>query len=318
MRTIDPATVNELLDAPSLVAALHAAFRDGAVTPLRHHHGIAMGARDDATLLLMPAWDSEVPPRHIGVKTVTVHPDNPTQAAPQPSVQGAYLLLDGQTGVPRALIDGPTLTARRTAAASALASRFLSRPDSQRLVMVGTGRLVPDLIMAHCAERPITHVSVWGRDMEKSENLARRMSGRGFAVEASDDLEAAITGADIVSCATTSRTPVFAGVWLQPGTHVDLVGGFRPDMREADDAAIARARIFVDTRAGAMAEAGDIAQPLEAGLIAADDIIAELAELCRDEHMGRTSIGEITLFKSVGTALEDLAAAELLIDRLEP
>ncbi len=311
-------TVNALLDIPSLVSALHAAFRDGGVTPVRHHHSIPMGAREDATLLLMPAWDSEVPPRYIGVKIVTVHPDNPTQTAPQPSVQGAYLLLDGQTGMPRALIDGPALTARRTAAASALASRFLSRPDSRRLVMVGTGRLAPDLIKPHCAERPITHVAVWGRDADKAENLARRMSGHGFAIEASGDLEAAITNADIITCATTSRTPVFAGEWLAPGTHVDLVGGFRPDMREADDTAITRARIFVDTRAGAMSEAGDIVQPMESGLIAADDIIAELCELCRDEHVGRASAGEITLFKSVGTALEDLAAAELLIDRLTP
>jgi len=318
LQTIDPATVNELLDAPSLVAALHAAFRDGATTPVRHHHNIPMGARDDATLLLMPAWDSEVPPRHIGVKTVTVHPDNPTQnpADPQPSVQGAYLLLDGQTGVPRALIDGPALTARRTAAASALASRFLSRPDSQRLVMIGTGRLAPDLMMAHCGERPIEHVAVWGRDPSNTEKLVHRMAGHGLRVEACGDLEAAIAAADIVSCATTSRTPVFDGSWLTPGTHVDLVGGFRPDMREADDTAIARARIFVDTRAGAMSEAGDIVQPLEAGLITADDIIAELSELCRDEHVGRASVGEITLFKSVGTALEDLAAAELLINRL--
>ncbi|MEP4377810.1 MAG: ornithine cyclodeaminase family protein [Alphaproteobacteria bacterium] len=320
MQTIDPATVDALLDAPSLVAALHAAFRDGAVTPVRHHHNIPMGTRDDATLLLMPAWDNEAPPRHIGVKTVTVHPDNPTRspAAPQPSVQGAYLLLDGQTGAPRALIDGPALTARRTAAASALASRFLSRPDSHRLVMIGTGRLAPDLILAHCAERPIDQVLVWGRDTDKAAGLARRMSGHGFAVAACDDLEGAITNADIVSCATTSRTPVFRGEWLSPGTHVDLVGGFRPDMREADDTAIMRARIFVDTRAGAMAEAGDITQPLAAEMIAADDILAEFSELCRDEHVGRASVGEITLFKSVGTALEDLAAAELLIDRLAP
>jgi alanine dehydrogenase len=302
LRTIDPATVNELLDTPSLVAALHAAFRDGGVTPVRHHHSIPMGARDGATLLLIPAWDTEVPPRHIGVKTVTVHPEKPTRspAEPHPSIQGVYLLLDGQTGAPQALIDGPALTARRTAAASALASRFLSRMDSQRLVMVGTGRVAPELIIAHCAERPISHVAVWGRDADKAEKLARRMSGQGFGIEACGDLEAAIANADIVSCATTSRTPVFAGEWLSPGTHVDLVGGFRPDMREANDTA------------------GDIVQPLEAGLIAADDIVAELSELCRDEHIGRSSITEITMFKSVGKALEDLAAAELLIDRLTP
>lgn len=318
LQTIDPATVDALIDAPSLVAALHAAFRDGAVAPVRHHHNIHMGARDDATLLLMPAWDNRLPPRHIGVKTVTVHPDNPSQGTPQPSVQGAYLLLYGQTGAPRALIDGPALTARRTAAASALASRFLSRPNSQRLVMIGTGRLAPDLITAHRAERPIAHVAVWGREQKKAENLARRMSGQGFDIVACDDLEGAIADADIVSCATTSRRPFFDGEWLAPGTHVDLVGGFRPDMREADDTVISRARVFVDTRTGAMSEAGDITQPLAAGLIAADDIVAELSELCRDEHIGRSSITEITMFKSVGTALEDLAAAELLIDRIGP
>lgn len=320
MRTIDPATVNELLDAPSLVAALHTAFRDGAVAPVRHHHNIPMGTRDDATLLLMPAWDGEIPPRHIGVKTVTVHPDNPSHdpSAPQPSVQGVYLLLDGRTGAPRALIDGPALTARRTAAASALASRFLSRPNSRRLVMIGTGRLAPELILAHCAERPINHVTIWGRNPDSARRVAHRVSGHGFTAETCADLETAIGAADIVSCATTSRTPVFDGAWLSPGSHVDLVGGFRPDMREADDTAIARARIFVDTRAGATAEAGDIVQPLESGLIAPDDICAELAELCRDEHVGRTSDSDITLFKSVGTALEDLAAAELLIDRLAP
>ena len=320
MQTIGPETVDELLDAPSLVTAMHAAFRDGAVTPMRHHHTIPMGARDDATLLLMPAWNGAEPPRHIGVKTVTVHPDNPTHepTSPRPSVQGVYLLLDGRTGAPRALIDGPALTARRTAAASALASRFLSRPDSRRLVMVGTGRLAPDLIAAHCAERPIAHVAVWGRNPDKAQEIARRLAGQDYDIEACTDLPAAIGAADIVSCATTSRTPVFDGTWLAPGSHVDLVGGFRPDMREADDAAITRARIFVDTRAGAMAEAGDIVQPLAAGCIAVDDIVAELAELCRDEHVGRASDSEITLFKSVGTALEDLAAAELLIDRFAP
>ena len=152
MRTIDPATVDALLDAPSLVAALYEAFRDGVETPVRHHHTIPMGARDDATLLLMPAWNGAAPPRHIGVKTVTVHPDNPAQDPAAPSVQGAYLLLDGQSGAPRALIDGPSLTARRTAAASALASRFLSRPDAHRLVMIGSGRLAPELIAAHAAD----------------------------------------------------------------------------------------------------------------------------------------------------------------------
>jgi len=320
LRTIDAATVNALLDPPSLVTALHGAFRDGVETPVRHHHTVPMGTRDDATLLLMPAWNAGTPPRHIGIKTVTVHPDNPRHepTAPKPSVQGAYLLLDGHSGTPRALIDGPSLTARRTAAASALAARFLSRPDARRLLVIGTGRLAPELIAAHADVRPIEHIEIWGRNIRAAERLADDITARGLRAEPCIDLASAVESADIISCATTSRTPVFDGDRLRPGVHVDLVGGFRPDMREADDAAIGRARIFFDTRAGAMSEAGDIVQPLEAGLIAPDDILAELAELCRDEHPGRTDPNEITLFKSVGTALEDLAAAELLIDRLEP
>lgn len=314
MQTIDAATVNALLDDGGLVSALHAAFRDGATTPVRHHHSIPMGDANDATLLLMPAWNAAVPPRHIGVKTVTVHPDNPTESLP--SVQGVYLLLDGPTGTPRALIDGPALTARRTAAASALASRFLSRPDSRHLVMVGTGRLAPDLIAAHCAERPISHVTVYGRNRDRAAGVVDALAGRPFEATVCEDLEAAVATADIVSCATTARTPVFDGAWLRPGVHVDLVGGFRPDMREADDAAIRRARVFVDTRAGATAEAGDIVQPLEDGVLTKDAILADLFELCRGDHPGRGSDDEITLFKSVGTAIEDLAAAELLVDRM--
>lgn len=317
MRTIDAATVNALLDEGSLVTALDAAFREGAATPVRHHHAIPMdtdSASADATLLLMPAWDSRIPPRHIGVKTVTVHPDNPS--ASLPSVQGVYLLLDGPTGTPRALIDGPALTARRTAAASALAARYLARADAQHLIMIGTGRLAPELIAAHCAERPISQVSIWGRSRDRAAGIAATLADQPVAVTVCEDLEAGIGTADIVSCATTATTPVFDGTWLRAGTHVDLVGGFRPDMREADDTAIGRASVFVDTRAGATAEAGDIVQPIEAGLLSTDGIAADLFDLCRGDHPGRRSDDEITLFKSVGTAIEDLAAAELLIERV--
>ncbi|MBS29287.1 MAG: ornithine cyclodeaminase [Alphaproteobacteria bacterium] len=317
MQTIDAATVNALLDESSLVTALDDAFRAGAVTPVRHHHSIPMdtdGAATDATLLLMPAWDAQVPPRHIGVKTITVHPDNPS--ASLPSVQGVYLLLDGPTGTPRALIDGPALTARRTAAASALAARYLARADAQHLVMIGTGRLAPELIKAHSAERPISRVSVWGRSRDRAAAIAEDLADQSFAVTVCEDLEAGICTADIVSCATTASTPVFDGAWLRSGTHVDLVGGFRPDMREADDTTIGRARIFVDTRAGATAEAGDIVQPIKAGVLGSDGIAADLFDLCRGDHPGRRSNNEITLFKSVGTAIEDLAAAELLIERV--
>ncbi len=316
MRTFDADTVNAHLDAARLVPALQAAFRSGATVPVRHHHTVPLDGDGEATLLLMPAWDAARPPRHIGVKTVTIHPDNPARGLP--SVQGAYLLLDGATGTPRALIDGPALTARRTAAASALAASFLARDDATRLVVVGTGRLAPELIAAHAAMRPIAHVGIWGRNPEAARRVARDFADAGFTAEAVTDLPAALRDADIVSCATTARTPVLAGAWLTPGTHVDLVGGFRPNMREADDDAIRRATVFVDTREGATREAGDIVQALESGALAPNGIAADLFELCDGRHPGRTADDQITLFKSVGTALEDLAAAELLVAQVAP
>ena len=309
MRVIDAAEVEAALGlvAP-LVDALRQAFRHGAGGPVRHHHTIPVPAGSDGTLLLMPAWHAG---RHIGVKVVTMFPDNASHRLP--SVMGCYLLLDGTTGEPQALIDGTALTVKRTAAASALAADYLARPDASRLVMVGTGALAPHLVRAHAAVRPITDVLIWGRTAAKAGHLAQRFEADDFTVAATDDLAGAVRGADVVSCATTATDPVVMGAWLQPGTHVDLVGSFRPDMREVDDAAVRRATLFVDTRDGALAEAGDLCQPIERGVITADDVAADLFELCRGGHGGRASADEITLFKSVGTAIEDLAAAQLTV-----
>ena len=310
MRIISAGEVEAALDFESLVERLRQAFRRETVSPVRHHHGIETADEADATLLLMPAWQAR---RHIGLKAVTVFPGNTTRGLP--AVMGIYLLLDGKTGSPIALIDGPTLTVRRTAAASALASRYLSRPDCERLLMVGTGALAPHLILAHAAVRPICNVLIWGRTEEKAAKLAKRLDRRDFRVDHTSDLEAAVRGAHIVSCATLSSEPLVRGAWLQPGQHLDLVGGFRPDMRETDDDSIRRARVFVDTRAGATEEAGDIVQPLESGLLTHDDIAADLFELTRGEKAGRRFYDQITLFKSVGTAVEDLAAAQLTVER---
>lgn len=258
----------------------------------------------------MPAWQSG---RQIGVKIATVFPSNAEQGLP--AVMGAYLLLDGKTGTPKALIDGPMLTLKRTAAASALASSYLSRTDSERLLMVGTGALAPYLVMAHASVRPICNVLIWGRNPDKAAKLAESLNRRDFRVEATSDLSAAAEGAHVISCATLSQEPLIQGAWLRPGQHLDLVGGFRPDMREADDAAIRRARVFVDTREGATREAGDVIQPLETGALDAEDIAGDLFDMTRGERAGRRYYDQITLFKSVGTALEDLAAAELAFER---
>ncbi|MCW9035472.1 MAG: ornithine cyclodeaminase family protein [Rhodospirillales bacterium] len=309
MINIDAQQVIKTLDYPSLIDQLGKAFNDNFTVPLRHHHTIG-GNGADGTLLLMPAWkQGEV----IGIKIASVFPDNNQQNLP--AVMASYLLLNGKTGEPLAMIEGRELTARRTAAASALASRYLSRPDSNHLLMVGTGKLAPELIRAHSSVRPLKKVTIWGRSLEKADALSKSLRNEGFQVRTTDDLEGAVAQAHIISCATLSENPLVKGAWLQPGQHLDLVGGFRPQMRETDDDAIKRCRLFVDTREGACKESGDIADPLNRGIITHDDINAGLFDLCRGTHEGRDTVQEITLFKSVGTALEDLAAAQLVFDR---
>jgi alanine dehydrogenase len=310
MRVIGPSEIHAALDWEQLIEALRQMFRSGCTVPVRHHHTIPVGSdRPDATLLLMPAWQAG---RHIGVKLTTVFPSNGERGLP--AVTGAYLLLDGQTGHPMALIDGPALTLRRTAAASALAASYLARPDAEKLLIVGTGALAPHLLEAHAAARPIHNVLIWGRDPAKAARLAHRLDRRNLRVTSTTDLAGAVRGADIVTCATLAREPLIRGEWLPRGVHLDLVGGFTPEMREADDDCISRARVFVDTREGAIAEAGDIVQPLANGRLTLDDIAGDLVDLTRGTRAGRRYYDQITLFKSVGTALEDLAAAILLLD----
>ena len=292
-----------------LVEALRAAFRAPCQMPTRHHHAIAYPGEPDQTLLLMPAWQEG---GAVGVKIASVVPGNATRGLP--AVSASYILADGLTGQHRALIDGGELTVRRTAAASALAADYLARADADHLVMVGTGRLAPCLIAAHAAVRPLRRVSLWGRNAGKAAALAGRLTGPELPVVPVSDLRAAVTEADIVSCATLSAEPLVHGDWLPPGCHVDLVGAFTPAMRESDDAVMRRGRLFVDTRPGALAEAGDILLAIQAGAIGPDAIVADLFELAAGTREGRKTAAEVTVFKSVGAALEDLAAAILLMN----
>ena len=221
-----------------------AAFRTGAIAPLRHHHAIALDGRPEATLLLMPAWQASAPGaatagRYLGVKSVTVFPDNASRG--KPAVFGTYLLFSAETGETLAVMDAARLTAWRTGAASALASRYLSRPDSQRLLMVGAGVLAPQLIRAHASVRPIREVAIWNRSAQRAHALAASLADTGLAVTVADDLETAVRAADIVSTATISSEPLVHGAWLRPGTHVDCVGAYRPGMRETDDEVVRRA-----------------------------------------------------------------------------
>ncbi|QEE45850.1 ornithine cyclodeaminase family protein [Rhizobium sp. WL3] len=305
MLILDQIQTSRCLDWDALIASLAAMFQGDCVMPVRHHHHVAVPGEADATLLLMPAWQ---PGQYIGVKLVSVFPDNAKRSLP--AIHGSYLLSSGRTGELLAVIDGGELTARRTAAASALAARHLAREDASRLLVVGTGRLSVNLVEAHSRVRPITEVSIWGRDREKAEQAAADARALGYTAIVATDLESAARQADIISCATLSRSPLIKGEWLKPGSHLDLIGAFTKEMRESDDEAVRRARVFVDTREGAFAEAGDILQPIAAGIISRDHVQAELSELVRGAE-GRKSPDEITLFKSVGAALEDLAGAIL-------
>lgn len=314
MKVVTAADVDRLLDPSGLADALAEAFRSDIVVPMRHHHEVERPG-DEATLLLMPAWTGKsVSPAYVGTKIVSIYRGNAARGLP--SVMGSYLLNDGATGAPLAVMDGSRLTVWRTAAASALAARALARRDAARMVMVGAGALAPFLIRAHAAERPLADIALWNHRPERAREMARDLAAQGLPVRAVESLEAAVREADIVSCATLSVEPLVRGEWLRPGAHVDCVGAFKPTMRETDDPCIRRASLFCDTRAGALKEGGDLAIPVASGLITAADVRADLFDLARGVHSGRTSEEEITLFKSVGTAIEDLAAAILVWNRL--
>ncbi|MCR8914257.1 ornithine cyclodeaminase family protein [Marinobacter panjinensis] len=302
MRVISAEQVAQALSWPALIDSIGEAFRDGVEAPPRHHH--SMNREDgEATMLLMPAWQAR---GYIGVKMVNVFPQNSAHGLP--AISGVYLLSEGAHGRPLACMDGSELTRRRTAAASALACRELARKEASSLLMVGTGKLAPMLIEAHAAVRPITRVRIWGRNPDKARALAEHYADR-FDTQVVTDLATASSQADIISCATLSSIPLIKGAWLKTGSHLDLVGAFKPNMREADATCLRRGEVFVDTHAGAKGEAGDILQAVDEGAFDFSDIRADMSQLLRGERAGRSSDEAITVFKSVGASLEDLAAA---------
>jgi len=311
MQIITKEQVEQLLPYPKLISALKNGFQEDYTVPLRHHHTYQNPSKLDSILLLMPAWKVG---EYVGVKVITVSPDN--GALQLPSVQGVYLLFNATTGVPLAQMDAKTITNRRTAAASALASTFLSRSNSGSLLMVGTGNMAPALIEAHAAIRPIEEVFVWGRNFEKAEVVVHQFSNSSFSIRAVENLEEYAKQVAIISCATLSKEPLIKGDWLQFGQHLDLVGSFTPTMRETDDPAIVKSSVYVDVLEGATKESGDIVIPLEKGILNLSAIQGDLFSLCKGEAIGRQSDKAITLFKSVGHALEDLVAAKMVYEGL--
>lgn len=318
MKLISPAEVDSLLNWPDMIAAIELAFRQGMIQPVRHHHTVNRPDGAASTLLLMPAWSDfdalgDSSKGYMGVKIVTVSPDN--GAVSKPAVMGVYLLLDGKTGEPKALIDGQRLTLWRTAGASALAARYLAREDASKLVVLGAGALSGFLARAHSAIRPITEISIWNRNFAGAKKVAAELVADGFNAKAVKDKDAAIAEADIITAGTLSTEPLILGKHLKPGAHVDLIGAFTPTMRESDDECVKRARVFVDTKDGALKEGGDIVQPIKAGVVTASHVVGDLFGLTRGEIKGRESPEEVTLFKSVGAALEDLAAGILVYEK---
>lgn len=304
LSTLNAEQVHAALPWEALATALREAFLTPPESPVRHAHTLDAAGREH--LLLMPAWDAT----HIGLKTVTVIPDAPRHGGH--TVEATYLLSDRRTGRPLALLDGDALTVRRTAAVSALAARHLLRRGATRLLVVGTGRLAPWMARAHVALNPsLQQVAVWGRDLARAHAIAETLRGEGMQAAVCASLADGVAQADLVSCTTTSTQPVVLGQWLRDGAHLDLVGAYTPQMRETDDEAIACSRVFVDSLASAAREAGDLVHAMRSGRITASHVVGELRALLCGELSGRESDAQITCFKSVGLALEDLAAARL-------
>jgi ornithine cyclodeaminase len=304
MKIFDAEATRAALLFERLVPTLRALFASGCEVPPRHVHEIA----GSLTSLLMPAWQ---PGRCYGVKVVNVAPGNAARGLP--ALHSVYLLFDANTGAPMAQIDGGEITARRTVAASALAASFLARGDARRLLVVGAGRVARLLPAAYRAVRTIDRIAVWARDATKARALAEAWRADGFDAQAATDLEAAVRSADVVSCATLATEPLIRGHWLAPGSHLDLIGSFTPQMREADDACFAGANLYVDTEE-ALQKSGELLGALSRGVFAPGEVRGTLGALCRGAALGRDSDDERTVFKSVGTALEDLAAAMLVVE----
>ena len=310
MKVYDRKNVASSLQYGILIETLREAFSSKITAPERVQHTIENKNGSDATLLLMPAWKMG---EHIGIKIVSVFPENTTQN--MSAVHANYFLMNANNGKPIAIMDGTELTLRRTACASALAADYLVKKKADTLLMVGTGNLAPHMIKAHCVVRDYSRILIWGRNEEKAERLALSLDIKDKEIMANNDLEEALSYADVISCATLTQRPLIMGDWIKPGQHLDLVGAFTPDMAEADSKAIAISKIVVDTYEGALSESGELINALKEGCIKKKDILSDLRELVLEEKSIRNDSNDITLFKSVGTALEDLAAAELVIEK---
>lgn len=311
---IDANFINEQTDFSELISELKIGFTEGSIlVPNRHHHNFPHSENSrDTTLLIMPAWH---PGKTSGVKVVTVNPNN--GKFDLPAIQGTYILMDSNDGLVKAIIEAKSLTNKRTAATSALASSYLSKEEARSLLMIGTGALSINLIQAHATVRPISKVYVWGRNRNKADVICDQLKNASFQIEAIDQIDSKISEVDIISTATLSQTPLIKGELLREGQHIDLVGAYRKDMRESDDISIQKAELYLDSMESGLHESGDIHIPLSSGLITEKDINGDLFQLCSSQINGRSNDNDITIFKSVGHALEDLVAANYYYNKFK-
>ncbi len=265
--------------------------------------------KSDNHFLVRAAWSGGTA---LGLKAATIFPDN-VEDYGRPAIHAIYALYDGRSGVPVAVIDGTAMTYYKTAADSALGSKYLANPNVSRMAMIGAGAMAPHLIKAHCELHPsIRQVSIWNRTFERAEKLAASLNLNHIEISSSRDIEAAVRNADLVSSATMTTEPIISGEWVSPGTHLDLVGAYRLDMREVDDEAITKSRIFVDSRKTTVGEIGEIEIPLRNGIIRESSVLADLYELCSKKAEGRISEQDVTLFKNGGGGHLDLMTAQYI------
>ncbi|RTR29669.1 ornithine cyclodeaminase family protein [Shewanella atlantica] len=314
MLVIDAEQIHQTLNFPALISALRKTFSKPAGMPQRQVFSLDETSAHSDAFAVLPSWNEQT----IAVKAFTYFPNNPSKSADLESLYSKIMIFDRKTGIPQALVDGTSVTYWRTAAISALGSDFLSREDSSKLLVCGTGRLASFMALAHASVRPITEIMIWGRNPKSALKVVDivKSSRPEIDVKVCDDLESAVRNADIISCATGSPKPLFDGTWVQEGTHTDFVGNHNNDRRECDTKLILKSDVYVDSKINVFAEAGEILLPIAEGVYSTDRVKGELAQLCDASLKGRTDDKQITLFKTVGTALADLVGAQIAFKEL--
>ena len=312
MKVIEASDVHRVLNFPDLVEAIRNTFAKPAGTPRRTVFVLDENDPYHDAFAVLPSWSSDV----IGVKAFTYLPSNAPKGLQ--ILNSKILLFSRETGVPLALVDGTTVTYWRTAAVAALAADFLARKDAKRLMVCASGNLAPFMILAHASVRNYDDITVWGRNPEKVSRTIETVKAKRpeLNIRPVADREMAARESDVISCATASREPIIHGTWIKPGTHTDFFGNHEKKYRECDSDLVVKSRVFVDSRANTMNEAGEILVPIDEGRITEGHVLGELADLCSGRVKGRGNDDEITLFKSVGTALSDLSAASLVERRV--